>query len=133
MNDFDVKLFARFPTFFHPENTSGSLMRFGCDIGMGWQDLVWRLCEDIEALNPSSDFEVLQVKSKFAELRFYTKGSNEQISDLIREAERRSCGICEECGKPGTTRVRASGWFITACDEHAIDRDGTYLEAMEDE
>jgi hypothetical protein len=49
----------------------------------GWFDLVWRLCEAIEALGPDEDFKVEQVKEKFGGLRFYVSGGNEAIRGLI--------------------------------------------------
>jgi hypothetical protein len=45
--------------------------------GVGWFEIVWRLCEDLEPLVVEAEsatgqaFEVLQVKEKFGGLRFY--------------------------------------------------------------
>ena len=129
MNDFSTKLFARFPTYFRPHNPY-SLMRFGCEVGAGWNDLIWKLCESIEATNPPSDFEVVQVKSKFAQLSFYVKHSTSAQDTLIHNAAVQSKVLCEDCGQPGKSRVR-NGWFIVACDQHALDTNGTYLEPIQ--
>lgn len=129
MNDFSVKLFARFPMYFRPSNLY-SLMRFGVESNAGWNDLVWKLCESIEALNPPSNFEVVQVKSKFAQLSFYVKHSTPAIDALIHDAQVQSKVLCEECGQPGKNRIRR-GWFIVACEQHALDIDGNYLEPIQ--
>jgi hypothetical protein len=123
------KLFNRF-SFYKPQRpVTQSLMGFGFECGDGWFDLIWKLSEDIEnelknedsriqikqRLKDDPPFEVIQVKEKFGELRFYANGGNDKIQDLIDSAERKSVQICENCGKPGKTR--GEGWITTLCDE----------------
>lgn len=125
------KLFNRFD-FYNPNQpmTQGN-MGFGFECSDGWFDLLWNLSEAIEEelkkenvvtqakqkLGDISYFNVVQVKEKFGELRFYAHGGNEVIQNLIDEAERKSATICERCGKPGKTR--GGGWITTLCDECA--------------
>jgi hypothetical protein len=85
----------------------------------GWFDLVWGLCEAIEALGPDEDFKVEQVKEKFGGLMFYASGGNEAIHELIWKVQGQSHHICEVCGQPGSLRGDRR-WIRTLCDHHAI-------------
>jgi hypothetical protein len=99
------KLFDRFKFFKPKRPMTEGLMCFGFACGDGWFDLIWKLCEDIEKLDPSPEFEVLQVKEKFGGLRFYPMGvAKEETWNRINEAENESYKICEVCGKPGALR-----------------------------
>ena len=84
----------------------------------GWFDLVWRLCEAIEALGPDEGFKVEQVKEKFGTLRFYVSGGNEAIHELIWKVQGQSHHICEVCGQPGSLRDDRR-WIRTLCEHHA--------------
>lgn len=125
------KLFNRFDFYKPQKPMTESLMGFGFECSDGWYQLIWDLSEAIEKELEKSDittrakdklsdypsFEVIQVKEKFGELRFYAHGGNDKIQNLIDEAERKSAEICEACGKPGKTR--GGGWITTLCDECA--------------
>jgi hypothetical protein len=65
-------------------------------------------------------FEVVQVKEKFGELRFYIKGGNDAIRQRIGAAALESLETCEVCGKPG--QRRGTDWIRTLCDDHAEGR-----------
>jgi hypothetical protein len=89
-------------------------MAFGMDCGDGWFDLIWNLCEQIEAHLVPEDFEVAQVKEKWGGLRFYVMGGNWLTYDLISKAEEESYEVCEECGsRDGVTTE--GGWLKTLC------------------
>lgn len=62
-----------------------------------------------------------QVKEKFGTLRFYTNLGDDYIYGLVAMAESMSARVCERCGKPG--KLFTSGWFYTACDDHARPED----------
>lgn len=115
------KLRDRFE-FMVPKKTEGpqyAYPLFGIECGDGWFDLLWKLCEGIEKQlkkDKIKDFEVNQIKEKFAGLRFYVAGCNNKIRKLIDKAEEKSCKICEECGEKGK-RVHIRGWYLTLCDE----------------
>ena len=64
---------------------------------------------------------VEQIKEKFGTLRFYFRGGNEKIYDLVEFAETLSGKICETCGNPGHSR--GSRWVYTACDQHTKFKD----------
>jgi hypothetical protein len=93
-------------------------MAWGFTHDDGWFDLVWRLCEQIEAVGDPAPFKVEQVKEKFGGLRFYSNTGNAAIHALIEAAENASGHICEVCGQPGTLRKDRS-WIRTLCDSHA--------------
>ena len=109
------ELFARFPELFAGRNMSikENLMPFGFECGDGWFDLIWKLCEDIEATGEK--VLALQVKEKFGGLRFYVTAGSDKVLDLIAEAEEKSITICEKCGKTG--KLQEQGWWRTICDE----------------
>jgi hypothetical protein len=98
-------LMKRFKGFFkHKDNLRASLMAFGFGPD-GWYPIIKKLCIDIEKEleKPENkelrkDFEVIQVKEKFGELRFYTNFGNERIFDLIGAAEEESHKVCANCG-----------------------------------
>lgn len=87
----------------------------------GWVQLVDELHEDLIKICP--DYKIVQVKEKFAGLRYYVelpRDIDHETADSFRErvstAERRSYTICDVCGSPG--EVREGGWISTLCDEH---------------
>jgi hypothetical protein len=61
----------------------------------------------------------VQVKEKFAGLRFYVRGATTEQYQLIEFAEALSYRICESCGSMKDTRVYRLGWWRTLCPEHA--------------
>lgn len=112
-------LFKNFPNLFRDFNPRSSLMAFGFECGDGWFNIVKELCEDINIYLGTTggleeSFYVLQVKEKFAMLRFYTTCTDDKIEQLIGEAERKSSITCEYCGAPG--EEREGSWIKTLCD-----------------
>ena len=114
----------RFPFLRTTVNNEGrqvSLHLFGFECGDGWFSLIRNLCWYLELLK-IPDFQVNQVKEKFAGLRFYPgsvpKEKYKRVFDFIAEAEKRSYEICEECGCPGQMYHRGN-WMKTICDKCA--------------
>lgn len=57
---------------------------------------------------------VIQVKEKFGGLRFYIRGGDEFIHNIIHMAEEISFYVCEECGS--TKNITTEGkWTLTLC------------------
>ena len=117
----EKKFWKRF-SFFDPEgDIRHTLIPFGFECGNGWFDLLWKLCEDIDKVLKEEkirDFEIVQVKEKFAGLRFYPRGAIDKIWKLVAKAEKKSFKICEECGRRG--RLYGSGcWLKTLCKKCA--------------
>ena len=86
-------------------------LTFGIECGDGWFDLIDRLCEDILKVDPTT--VATQVKEKYGTLRFYVSSAEDEVFDLIDEAEDASSEICEECGEPG--KIEGKMWFKTLC------------------
>jgi len=95
-------------------------MGFGFECDDGWFNLIYKLMKDIKAVYDTEQehFYVVQVKEKFAGLRFYITGASSEVLALIHAAENESYRICECCGKPGSMKVRG-GWYKTLCEECA--------------
>ena len=117
----DEEFYLRFPALFR--------RRIQIAVGDGWRDLVWNLCEKIDALMASRGIvstspvypEAVQIKQKIGSLRFYFGGhsgldneTRRELLDLIGEAEDQSETICESCGVPGD-RGSLSGYIATLC------------------
>jgi len=67
-------------------------------------------------------FEVLQVKEKFGDLRFYANcRRDEAIRQRIGIAANESFRTCEVRGQPGT--LQGAGRIKTLCDEPASARE----------
>lgn len=82
----------------------------GC--GPGWDALIFPLIERCKA----EGIQILQIKEKYGELRFYIGPAPDDLLDAIDEAEMKSAETCELCGRPG--RIRGTGWLSTRCDAH---------------
>jgi hypothetical protein len=85
-------------------------------LGVGWKPIAEEACNKIVAL----DGTISQVKEKFGGLRIYYNAPEDvraQCEEIVQEATVKCKGMCEECGRPGTTRNLA-GWFKTVCDYH---------------
>lgn len=100
------------------EGQKVSFSLFGIECDDGWYKLIDELCTRIESKldKETDDFLVLQIKEKFAGLRFYVGGTTDEILDLIDEYEEKSYTICEGCGNPGKT-VCHYGWYSTLCEK----------------
>ncbi len=93
------KLQRRFPVLYRDLGKPDTSMELGITCGNGWFDLLWRLSEDLEKLDPN--LVAAQVKEKFGSLRFYLRQSDigdkkldpaklvrdERVWERIREAE----------------------------------------------
>lgn len=92
------------------------------ECGDGWNDIIYHLCEKIEAIairEEPSEFQASQIKEKYGSLRFYMSSETNAMSALIDDAQRLSRETCEVCGKAGSTIIDAVGWLTTACEDHA--------------
>ncbi len=82
-------------------------------VGAGWHAIVRPLIEKAEV----EGAEIVQIKEKFAGLRFYVHGASDELHAMIESAERQSVKTCEDCGVPG--KPRPGGWVKTLCDSCA--------------
>lgn len=113
------KLYKDFPKLYagRKKSLKESLMAFGFGCADGWFGLIYKLSQKIATLDPKGEVQAVQVKEKFAGLRFYINWGNREVFDLIDEAEKKSLETCEECGKPGKPR-NDIGWWQTLCERH---------------
>jgi len=119
----EKELFKKYPKIF-PLMENG-YYRISSFIPEGWMEIVDNLCECIQGYidnnnihNPHlpklQQVEVVQIKEKFAELRFYTNGNNNTIDGMIEFAELLSTKTCMYCGKPGEQR-EVNRWLDVIC------------------
>ena len=120
------EIFSKCPVIFRHRFTKEENLRWlGFRCGDGWFELILVLSMNIEKIVKKLQVEhgltetdlpfVVQVKEKFGGLNYYMSAANDEISELIRKAGKRSEKICETCGKPGKTR-NVKGWCYTECE-----------------
>ena len=108
------KLINRFPNIFE-EN-----FYFECDDG--WFDIIFDLCKDVQQeVNNSSCQQVVavQVKEKFAGLRFYASGGNEVTDAIISKYVKLSTETCEVTGGRGYL-CEKHRWYKTLSTQSAL-------------
>ena len=96
---------------------------YGFDIGDGWYKLVYELILKIRNNDQAKGkwvTKVTQCKEKFGGLRFYVTGTSDKNWDLIREAEKKSYGVCELSGSEVEVGVWNNGWVQTLCRKEAL-------------
>ena len=119
--EFEKYLVENYPKIFAGCNRppEQSNMRFGCECGNGWFDLIDTLCltiqNHIDHAKEVPQAVAAQVKEKYGGLRFYIYGGDSYVYGLIRMAETISYRICEQCGNKGSSNN--SGWISTLCEE----------------
>jgi len=104
---------------------------YGFGIGDGWLKLVYELVNDIKVNDIKKGgwvTKVTQCKEKFGGLRFYVTGTSDKNWALIRTAEQKSYGICEETGSEVEVGTWTRDWTKTMCRQHALK---TYYDKMD--
>jgi hypothetical protein len=94
-------------------------------VGDGWCKLIYELVHDIRINDlKKGDWitKATQVKEKFGGLRFYVTGTSDKNWALIRNAEQKSYGICEESGSEVEVGTWNNGWVRTMCRELAYEK-----------
>ena len=122
-------LWKSFPNLYRGKDLpiTQNLISFGFECGDGWFQIIWDLSEALEKEILSlpeeerQHYYAMQVKEKYATLRYYLISGTDKMFQLIQEAENKSEVTCELCGQPGKTR--GYGWVYTACDKHTNEQD----------
>jgi len=119
-------LFNGYPEIFAGKDApiTQNLMAFGFECSDGWFGIVDDLCSKIMEHCKTNNVDVpkaLQVKEKYASLRFYVVSADDTVYNLIDNAEKQSTKTCEICGKEGKER-NLDGWFQTLCEDCYIKR-----------
>lgn len=127
-SDLQNYLIKKFPKLYTECSDQHPFKQYGFECDDGWFRLIlWlsRYLQDyIDQQNiwaqkypdkylPVKQLKVVQVKEKFATLRFYTEGGNEHTHSIISFAEYMSGFICEETGKTDNIVINKSGWSKT--------------------
>jgi hypothetical protein len=86
---------------------------WGFECGDGWFDLIDTLFDRIVKIDP--DIEVTQCKQKFGALRVYLNKYNENINELLDDADKASRVICEACGSLENVSF-TRGWVRPLCE-----------------
>jgi len=100
-------------------------------IGDGWFKIVYELVQGIRVNDLKKGgwvTKVTQCKEKFGGLRFYVTGTSDKNWALIRTAEQKSYGICEETGSEVEVGTWTRDWTKTMCRQHALK---TYYDKMD--
>ena len=105
--------------------------QYSFSVGDGWCKLIYELVRDIKINDlKKGDWitKATQVKEKFGGLRFYVTGTSDKNWALIRTAEQKSYGICEETGSEVEVGTWTRDWTKTMCRQHALK---TYYDKMD--
>ncbi len=90
----------------------------------GWENHLMELLTKLgkhASDHPDERLQIGQVKEKYGALRVSVGfGEAPVVAELLRQNERASYKICEECGKPGV--LRYGPWWRTLCEPHAEGR-----------
>ena len=93
------------------------------EIGNGWFKLIYDLVNSIKVNDlKKGDWitKVTQCKEKFGGLRFYVTGTSDKNWALIRNAEQKSYGVCDETGSEVEVGTWNDGWIRTICRNYAL-------------
>ncbi len=113
------RMFARHPLARTPYGDPPS-----AECLLGWLSLIDAAFSELDGFG--LPYDVRQVKEKLGDLRMYiwppaglSPDEQARWQDILDLYTARSAYICEQCGRAGRLRKRPSGWFLTACEEHA--------------
>ena len=114
----------------NPDPTlKNNLMAFGYECDKGWWSLIDECIEELEkvAKKKGFDFEILQIKEKYATLRIYLSSEDDELFNIVQKFEILSSHVCEICGEFWTAKERVShGWYKVLCNKCVIENN--YVE-----
>ena len=82
----------------------------------GWMVFIPDMCEELDAVikkNNLKDYRVVQIKEKFAELRWYDNTCDKDINYVISKYAHISRYTCGYCGDKAT--YISDGWYFPYC------------------
>jgi hypothetical protein len=124
VTEWRINLIKAYPNLFHPPGAGPEAARGYPVCGSGWRHLLHDACAKIEAaIGEGDSFTVLQIKERFAVLRFYWRGilstkAEAKIVEAVAKAEARAACTCSLCGEEGRL-YRADRALTTRCALHA--------------
>lgn len=119
--ELDKKLVEKHPKIFKDRHADmkSTCMCWGLECGDGWYNIIDKMCGliawDVEH-NKMPEVVAIQLKEKFASMRFYYQGGDERTHGIVDMAEQMSSITCEVCGLPG--KHVDLGWHFTLCEKH---------------
>lgn len=80
-----------------------------------WESIVEECIDKIILINP--DVNILQIKEKYAQLRIYIDGTDEDtVYEILNTAKARCEKTCQFCGEEGEFRTKGR-WYIILCEQ----------------
>lgn len=101
-------------------NLRGGSRNWGIECKDGWAELIDKMCQELELLDPNQRITFFSIKEKFGLMVTYANQPTptyEGVYKLFKKYETASAVICEDCGAPGKKRNR-NGYLYTSCDKH---------------
>lgn len=92
---------------------------FDVSVLPGWEIVIRRTVERIAEVRDRKDIKnlkIVQIKEKFGGLRIYMNDVDDDVDEIIREAEDECSELCSWCAKPGKL-INRHGWILNLCDE----------------
>lgn len=143
MSDKYKQLCEKYQHMFEVRNRPGlkePIQLFGFEVQEGWYFIISMLMGYIDShlkRNPQLDnFKIIQIKEKFGTLRFYHRGGDEVIHQMVAMVEELSWTTCEFCGS-NQNIMRSKPWIKTACkncvetSDKIYNREGKTWEAFD--
>lgn len=92
---------------------------FGVECGEGWKKLYQPIIDYVTKYNETNEdkIEIHQIKEKFGGLRIYLSKYNEEVRQMIDDAEEISYNTCEECGKYIKKPIVVNHWIYPQCND----------------
>lgn len=131
----DKAIVEAFPKLYRVRHTTRYGLQYGLQISPGWYDLIWNTSALLEAcleglpVVSQSDYHALQIKQKFAGLRFYMSKTTEEMDQIIAVACEKAETTCEVCGAnaeliypPVALLPMFHGWMEKLCPVHFKER-----------
>ena len=99
----------------------------------GWRKVFGeQMCEEIRKVlikvDYLYDYRIADIKSKWAELRWYSFGAPKEVYEIIHKYTELSRCTCIRCGRPATKL--SCGWIDPYCDKcvERLSKDNDYWE-----
>lgn len=95
------------------ESTELDVMPVGWRTAFG-EDLCKEIMEELIRNNCVESYQILQIKEKYGELRWYSQGGTERIHrEIVPKYEKMSRRLCIQCGQPAT--LVSKSWVAPWC------------------
>lgn len=105
------------------------------DMPRGWRESFGiKMCEEIKELlikeNKFEEYQVMQIKEKFGELRWYGNYVSPELSKILDKYTKLSRFTCVGCGK--TAKHVSIPWIFPICDKCSEKFDSSNLQSVEE-